>query len=71
MKLYVKNDHDEMVPCSAFPGTIRHRTGASPSGGIVFGAMFGVTIAPGLYAMFGTLAESRSLIREEKGRFRD
>jgi len=48
------------------PGAVGNRTiGASALGGMVFGTVFGVVIVPGLYFVFGTLAEGRSLIREE------
>jgi hydrophobic/amphiphilic exporter-1 (mainly G- bacteria), HAE1 family len=49
------------------PGAVGNRTiGASALGGMLFGTIFGVVIVPGLYFIFGTLAEGRSLIREEE-----
>ena len=39
--------------------------GASALGGMLFGTIFGVIIVPGLYFIFGTLAEGRSLIQAE------
>ncbi len=49
------------------PGAIGNRTiGASALGGMLFGALFGVIIVPGLYFVFGTLAAGRSLIRDEE-----
>ena len=48
------------------PGAVGNRTiGASALGGMLFGTVFGVLIVPGLYFIFGTLAEGRSLIRDE------
>jgi HAE1 family hydrophobic/amphiphilic exporter-1 len=49
------------------PGAIGNRTiGASALGGMLFGTMFGVVLVPGLYFIFGKLAEGRSLIRDEE-----
>lgn len=48
------------------PGAVGNRTiGASALGGMLFGTIFGVIIVPGLYFIFGTLSEGRSLIRDE------
>jgi hydrophobic/amphiphilic exporter-1 (mainly G- bacteria), HAE1 family len=48
------------------PGAIGNRTiGTSALGGMLFGALFGVLIVPGLYFVFGTLADGRTLIRDE------
>ncbi|MBL9039273.1 MAG: efflux RND transporter permease subunit [Archangium sp.] len=48
------------------PGAIGNRTiGSSALGGMLFGSVFGVLIVPGLYFIFGTLAEGRSLIKDE------
>jgi len=48
-------------------GAIGNKTiGASALGGMLFGTIFGVIIVPGLYYIFGTLAEGRSLIRDEQ-----
>ena len=48
------------------PGAIGNRTiGASALGGMLFGTVFGVIIVPGLYYIFGTIAEGKSLIRDE------
>lgn len=47
-------------------GAIGNRTiGASALGGMFFGTMFGVIIVPGLYYIFGMLAQGRKLIRDE------
>ncbi len=47
-------------------GAIGNRTiGASALGGMLFGTLFGVLIVPGLYFIFGTLAEGRKLIKDE------
>ena len=48
-------------------GAIGNRTlGASALGGMLFGTVFGVIIVPGLYYIFGSLAEGRSLIKDEE-----
>lgn len=48
------------------PGAIgNHTIGASALGGMLFGTIFGVVIVPGLYYVFGTLADGRHLIRDE------
>jgi HAE1 family hydrophobic/amphiphilic exporter-1 len=48
------------------PGAVGNRTiGASALGGMLFGTIFGVIIVPGLYYIFGSLAEGRKLIRGE------
>ncbi len=47
-------------------GAVGNRTiGASSLGGMVLGTVFGVIVVPGLYFLFGTLSEGKSLIREE------
>ncbi len=47
-------------------GAIGNRTiGSSALGGMLFGTIFGVIIVPGLYYIFGSLAEGRKLIQEE------
>lgn len=49
------------------PGAIGNRTiGSSALGGMLFGAIFGVIIVPGLYYIFGTLAEGKELIQKEE-----
>jgi HAE1 family hydrophobic/amphiphilic exporter-1 len=51
------------------PGAVGNRTiGASALGGMLLGTVFGVIIVPGLYFIFGTIAEGRSLIRDEEER---
>jgi len=48
------------------PGAIGNKTiGAAAMGGMLFGTIFGVIIVPGLYYIFGTLADGRALIRDE------
>ena len=48
------------------PGAIGNRTiGSSALGGMLFGTVFGVVIVPGLYYIFGSLAEGKKLIRDE------
>lgn len=48
------------------PGAIGNRTiGASALGGMLIGTIFGVIIIPGLYYIFGKIAEGRKLIKDE------
>lgn len=48
------------------PGAVgNHTIGASALGGMLFGTIFGVIIVPGLYFIFGKLAEGRKLIKDE------
>ncbi len=48
------------------PGAIGNRTiGACALGGMLFGTVFGVIVVPGLYYIFGKLAEGKKLIRNE------
>ncbi|WP_139923232.1 efflux RND transporter permease subunit [Hymenobacter sp. DG01] len=47
-------------------GAIGNRTiGTSALGGMLFGTIFGVIIVPGLYYIFGSLADGRKLISDE------
>lgn len=47
-------------------GAIGNRTiGASALGGMLLGTIFGVIIVPGLYYIFGRMAEGRKLIQDE------
>lgn len=47
-------------------GAIGNRTiGGSALGGMLFGTIFGVMIVPGLYYIFGTMAEGKQMIRDE------
>jgi HAE1 family hydrophobic/amphiphilic exporter-1 len=49
------------------PGKIGNRTiGTAAAGGMLFGTIFGVLIIPGLYYIFGKLAERRMLVKEEE-----
>lgn len=49
------------------PGALGNRTiGASALGGMFFGTAFGVILVPGLYFIFGSLAEGKRLIRDEE-----
>lgn len=49
------------------PGAIGNRTiGAASAGGMLFGTIFGVIIIPGLYYLFGKIAEKRKLIKDEE-----
>lgn len=48
------------------PGAIGNRTiGSSALGGMLFGTIFGVIAIPGLYYVFGRIAERRRLLRDE------
>lgn len=48
------------------PGAIGNRTiGSAAMGGMLFGTFFGVIVVPGLYYIFGKLAEGRKLIKNE------
>jgi HAE1 family hydrophobic/amphiphilic exporter-1 len=48
-------------------GAIGNRTiGSSALGGMLFGTVFGVIIVPGLYFIFGKLAEGRKMIKDEE-----
>lgn len=48
------------------PGAIGNRTiGSASLGGMLFGTVFGVIIIPGLYYVFGKMAEGRKLIQDE------
>lgn len=50
-------------------GAIGNRTiGGSALGGMLLGTVFGVIVIPGLYYIFGTLADGRQLIRDEYDR---
>ena len=48
-------------------GAIGNKTiGSSALGGMLFGTIFGVIIVPGLYYIFGTMAEGRKMIKDEE-----
>ncbi|MEN2399157.1 efflux RND transporter permease subunit [Flavobacterium sp. MC2016-06] len=48
-------------------GAIGNRTiGGSALGGMLFGTIFGVIIVPGLYYIFGSMAQGRKLIKGEE-----
>jgi HAE1 family hydrophobic/amphiphilic exporter-1 len=48
-------------------GAVGNRTiGSSAMGGMLLGTIFGVIVIPGLYYVFGRLADGRSLIKDEK-----
>ncbi|UKJ07183.1 efflux RND transporter permease subunit [Solitalea lacus] len=48
------------------PGAIGNRTiGSAAAGGMLFGTVFGVVVIPGLYYIFGKIAERHKLIRIE------
>lgn len=47
-------------------GAIGNKTiGSSALGGMLFGTIFGVIIVPGLYYIFGSLADGRKMIKDE------
>jgi HAE1 family hydrophobic/amphiphilic exporter-1 len=49
------------------PGKIGNRTiGTAAAGGMLFGTIFGVIIIPGLYYIFGKIAEKRKLVKDEE-----
>ena len=49
------------------PGAIGNRTiGTAAAGGMLFGTIFGVLIIPGLYYIFGRIAEKHTLINDEE-----
>jgi len=49
------------------PGAIGNRTiGSAAAGGMLLGTLFGVIIIPGLYYVFGTIADKRKLIKIEE-----
>lgn len=48
------------------PGAIGNRTiGTAAAGGMLFGTIFGVIVVPGLYLIFGKIAEKRKLLKNE------
>ncbi len=48
------------------PGAVgNHTIGASALGGMLLGTIFGVILVPGLYFIFGKMAEGRKLIKDE------
>jgi HAE1 family hydrophobic/amphiphilic exporter-1 len=49
------------------PGKLGNRTiGTAAAGGMLFGTVFGVLLIPGLYYVFGRIAEKRKLVRDEE-----
>jgi hydrophobic/amphiphilic exporter-1 (mainly G- bacteria), HAE1 family len=49
------------------PGALGNRTiGTAAAGGMLFGTVFGVVIVPGLYYIFGRIAEKHVLIKDEE-----
>jgi HAE1 family hydrophobic/amphiphilic exporter-1 len=49
------------------PGKVGNRTiGTAAAGGMLFGTVFGVLIIPGLYYIFGKIAEKRMLVKDEE-----
>jgi HAE1 family hydrophobic/amphiphilic exporter-1 len=49
------------------PGAIGNRTiGTAAAGGMLFGTVFGVIVVPGLYWIFGKIAEKRKLLKNEE-----
>lgn len=49
------------------PGSVsNHTIGASALGGMVTGTIFGIIIVPGLYFIFGTMAEGKYYIKDQE-----
>jgi HAE1 family hydrophobic/amphiphilic exporter-1 len=49
------------------PGKIGNRTiGTAAAGGMLLGTVFGVLVIPGLYYIFGKIAERRMLVKDEE-----
>ncbi|SFE98702.1 hydrophobic/amphiphilic exporter-1, HAE1 family [Chitinophaga sp. CF118] len=49
------------------PGKIGNRTiGTAAAGGMLFGTIFGVLVIPGLYYIFGKIAEKNLLVKDEE-----
>ncbi|HEY9258764.1 efflux RND transporter permease subunit [Chitinophaga sp.] len=49
------------------PGALGNRTiGTAAAGGMLFGTVFGVLVIPGLYYIFGKLAEGHALVKDEE-----
>jgi len=47
-------------------GAVGNKTiGSSAMGGMIFGTLFGVVIIPGLYYIFGRMADGKNLIKDE------
>jgi hydrophobic/amphiphilic exporter-1 (mainly G- bacteria), HAE1 family len=56
-----------MTSFAFIAGLIGNRTlGSAALGGMLFGTIFGVIIVPGLYYIFGTLADGRKLIKDQE-----
>ena len=50
------------------PGAIGNRTiGTTAVGGMLLGTVIGVLVIPGLYYLFGRMADGRKLLRDEVG----
>jgi HAE1 family hydrophobic/amphiphilic exporter-1 len=48
------------------PGAIGNRTiGTAAVGGMLVGTLIGVLVIPGLYYLFGVIADKRKLIQDE------
>jgi HAE1 family hydrophobic/amphiphilic exporter-1 len=49
------------------PGALGNRTiGTAAAGGMLFGTVFGVLVIPGLYYIFGKIAERHALVKDEE-----
>jgi multidrug efflux pump subunit AcrB len=48
------------------PGAIGNRTIGTAAGGMLIGTIFGLMIIPGLYYIFGTIADKSRLARYEE-----
>ncbi|MDX2082997.1 MAG: efflux RND transporter permease subunit [Rickettsiales bacterium] len=54
-----------MVLASGAGSAANNTIGASALGGMLFGTFFGVLIVPGLYYIFGSIAQGKTLIQDE------
>ena len=66
----VRTTYDLPADCTSLDtgaGAVGNRTiGTSALGGMLFGTIFGVIVIPGLYYIFGSLADGKALIRKEE-----
>jgi HAE1 family hydrophobic/amphiphilic exporter-1 len=54
-----------LVTATGAGSVANHTIGASALGGMLIGTIFGVIVVPGLYYIFGTIAEGKQLIKDE------
>jgi HAE1 family hydrophobic/amphiphilic exporter-1 len=54
---------------STGPGAIGNRTiGTAAVGGMLFGTVFGLILIPGLYFIFGTIAEKMTMVKYQRNK---